>query len=403
MISTPPVPENEMDRLLTLSTFDFDYTEHKDSFNDLAKLAAKVAGTEISLVNLIDSFTQWSISGHGLEVEQMPREDSVCQYTIINGEHFEVEDLRTDERFKDKFYVTDEPKLRYYYGIPLKTKSNHNIGALCVLDKNARELSPEKVELLKIIADEIVSRLNDIKVINKLKNKLTEAHETQKKVAHDIRGPLSGIIGLAQLIAEQGEDNQIEEVLEFMQLIHKSGRSILDLADEILSADKKEQTPTTTSNEFTLLVFKDKLERLFIPQARNKSIQLTISTSAVSERLPLAKNKLLQISGNLISNAIKFTPPGGHVEVELSLEINDTDSTLQIIVKDNGTGIDEKGIEKILKGNATSTEGTANEAGFGFGLALVKHLIDTLNGSVNIYSKPNEGSVFEVRLPQIRQ
>lgn len=398
----PPLPENEMDRLLSLSAFDIDFTEQKDCFKDLAKLAAKVAGTEISLVNLIDSFTQWSISGHGLEIEQMPREDSVCQYTIINDEFFEVEDLRNDERFKDKFYVTEEPKLRYYYGIPLKTKDNHHIGALCVLDKNVRELSPEKVELLKIIAKEIVSRLNDLKVIDNLKTKLLEVRETQKKVAHDIRGPLSGIIGLAQLIAEQGEGNQIDEVLEFMQLINKSGRSILDLADEILSADKKEHTAAATNNEFTLLVFKDKLERLFIPQARNKGVRLTVSTSAASEQIPLSKNKLLQISGNLISNAIKFTPPGGHVAVELNLEVGEAYNTLQIKVKDTGTGIDEKGISEILKGDAKSTEGTAKEAGFGFGLALVKHLIDTLNGSMNIYSKPNEGSIFEVRLPQIQ-
>ncbi|WP_432328631.1 hypothetical protein ACRQ5D_07940 [Mucilaginibacter sp. P25] len=88
-----------MERLLSLSEFDLDYTEHKDSFKDLAKLAAKVTGTEVSLVNLIDSYTQWSISGHGLEIEQMPREDSVCQYTIIDGEYFEVEDLRNDRTF----------------------------------------------------------------------------------------------------------------------------------------------------------------------------------------------------------------------------------------------------------------------------------------------------------------
>jgi signal transduction histidine kinase len=401
---TPPIPSNEMDRLLSLSGFDLDYAEHKDSFKDLAKLAAKVAGTEISLVNLIDSFTQWSISGHGLEVEQMPREDSVCQYTIINGEHFEVEDLRTDERFKNKFYVTDEPKLRYYYGIPLKTSDDHNIGALCVLDKNVKELTPEKVELLKIIADEIVSRLNDIKVIDKLKSKLSEAKETQKKVAHDIRGPLSGIIGLAQLIEQQGEDNQIEEVLEFINLIHKSGRSILELADEILSADKKDSKPALNSNEFNLLVFKDKLERLFIPQARNKNIRLEVSTSSESELIPFAKNKLLQITGNLISNAIKFTPQGGLVEIDLMLELDGhTASTLQVRVSDNGVGINEAGIQKILKGNATSTGGTANEAGFGFGLALVKHLIDSLNGTANIYSKPGEGTVFEVRLPHIGQ
>ncbi len=389
-----------MERLFSLSEFDLDYAEHKDSFKDLAKLAAKVAGTEISLVNLIDSYTQWSISGHGLEIEQMPREDSVCQYTIINGEYFEVEDLQRDERFKNKFYVTDEPKLRYYYGIPLKTSDDHNIGALCVLDKNVKELSPEKVELLKIIADEIVNRLKDLKVIGKLKNKLSEANEAQKKVAHDIRGPLSGIIGLAQLISEQGEANQIEEVLEFINLIHKSGRSILELADEILSADKKDHKPISNGSDFNLLVFKDKIERLFIPQARNKNILLTVKTSSESEQIPIARNKLLQIAGNLISNAIKFTPAGGTVDVDLSLEVNDHISILQILVKDNGVGIDEKGIEKILKGNAASTTGTTGEAGFGFGLALVKHLIETLKGSLNIYSKHGQGAVFEVRLPQ---
>jgi signal transduction histidine kinase len=400
---TAPIPENEMLRLMSLSEFDLDYTEHKDSFKDLAKLAAKVTGTDVSLVNLIDSYTQWSISGHGLEIEQMPREDSVCQYTIINGEYFEVEDLQNDERFKDKFYVTDGPKLRYYYGIPLKVSDDHNIGALCVLDKNVKELTPEKVELLKIIADEIVNRLSDLKVIGKLKTKLSEANETHKKVAHDIRGPLSGIIGLAQLISDQGEANQIEEVLEFINLIHKSGRSILELADEILSADKKDYKPAANEPEFNLLVFKDRIERLFMPQARNKEITFTVKTSSESERIPFARNKLLQITGNLISNAIKFTPKGGHVEVDLSLEVNDHISILQILVKDNGIGIDENGIEKILKGNAPSTSGTTGEAGFGFGLALVKHLIETLKGAINIYSKPGEGTVFEIRLPQKMQ
>src|SRR5580698_3841860 len=106
-----PIPANEMDRILSLSEFDIDFSAHQDNFKDLAKLAAKVAGTEISLVNLIDTFTQWTISNHGLNMDQMPREDSVCQYTILNGEYFEVENLAADTRFKDKFYVTDDPNL----------------------------------------------------------------------------------------------------------------------------------------------------------------------------------------------------------------------------------------------------------------------------------------------------
>ncbi|WP_221284757.1 GAF domain-containing sensor histidine kinase [Mucilaginibacter sp. SP1R1] len=390
-----------MDRLLTLSAFDLDYSAHQDSFNDLVKLAAKVTGTEISLVNLIDSFTQWTISNHGLEIDQMPREDSVCQYTIINGDYFEVKNLATDDRFKDKFYVKDSPHLRYYYGVPLKVNGDHYIGALCVLDKKPKDLDPEKVELLKIIAGEIVNRLRYLKTIEDLKNNLFDARETQKKVAHDIRGPLSGIIGLAQLISEQGESNQLEEVLEFINLIHKSGRSILELADEILRADKRERyIPDVQENVFNLLVFKDKLEKLYTPQAFNKRIALSINTSFESETIPFSRNKLLQITGNLISNAIKFTPDGGKVAVILSLKTGEPENNLCIKVNDSGLGLTEHEITVILNGIAASTAGTSGEAGYGFGLALVKHLIETLKGSLSIYSLPGEGATFEVNLPQ---
>ena len=158
MITDEPMPANEMERIMALSDFDLDYSVHQDNFKDLAKLAAKVAGTNISLVNLIDTFTQWTIANHGLPLDQMPREDSVCQYTIASEDQFEVEDLMADDRFKDKFYVADEPKLRYYFGVPLKTKEGQNLGALCVLDRDLRALSPEKIELLKIIPGQNVKR-----------------------------------------------------------------------------------------------------------------------------------------------------------------------------------------------------------------------------------------------------
>jgi len=342
----PPVPTNEMERILSLSDFDLDYSNHQDNFKDLAKLAAKVAGTEISLVNLIDTFTQWTISNHGLTIDQMPREDSVCQYTIVQDEYFEVPDLTADGRFKDKFYVSEDPHLRYYYGVPLKTDEGQNIGALCVLDKELKTLNPEKVELLKIIADEIVNRLKAFKVIDTLKNKLADANETQKKVAHDIRGPLGGIIGLAQIISEQGNDNNLDEVLEFINLIHKSGRSLLELADEILSAGKPQ---ALKADEFNLEMFKDKLEKLYQPQAKNKNITFKVNTSAATSNTPFSKNKLLQITGNLISNAIKFTPTDGKVTVDLNLKIDPGQKNLlRIKVSDNGVGLNKATIDTIL-------------------------------------------------------
>lgn len=401
MMQNHPIPENEMERIISLSDYDLDYTSFQDSFKDLAKLAAKVAGTEISLINLIDSFTQWTITNHGLDIDQMPREESVCQYTIAdkNGQ-YEVTDLTSDDRFKDKFYVVGGPKVRYYFGIPLKTGEGHNLGALCMLDKDLKTLSPEKVELLKIIADEIVNRLNAYRLITGLKTKLHEANETKKKVAHDIRGPLGGIIGLAQIISEQGHQNEIEEVLEFINLIQRSGRSLLELADEILTIELPKRE--LKNDEFNLIVFKDKLEKLYTPQAMNKKIQFTVDTSVNSSTIPFAKNKLLQITGNLISNAIKFTPINGKVTVSLSLKIAETQNLLQINVTDTGVGLSQDAIDIILNGEAKSTDGTGGEQGYGFGLALVKHLVDALKGTMRIYSHPGNGANFEVIIPQVQ-
>ncbi|WP_204986005.1 GAF domain-containing sensor histidine kinase [Mucilaginibacter psychrotolerans] len=389
-----------MDRIISLADYDLDYTSFQDTFKDLARLAATVAGTSISLVNLIDSFTQWTVTNHGLDLDQMPREDSVCQYTIsVTEPHFEVKDLTGDDRFKDKFYVVDEPKLKYYFGIPLKNEEGHNLGALCVLDRDLKTLSPEKIELLKIIADEIVNRLTTHKTITGLKTKLHEANETRKKVAHDIRGPLGGIIGLAQVISEQGHENEIEEVLEFINLIQRSGRSLLELADEILGNDVP-RVKELKADEFNLLVFKDKLDKLYKPQALTKNIAFVINTSVNSATIPFSKNKLLQITGNLISNAMKFTPGNGKITVDLSLKIEETRNLLQINVTDTGVGLSQEAIDNILQGKATSTDGTSGEQGYGFGLALVKHLVDSLKGTMRIYSHPGQGANFEVLLPQ---
>ncbi|MDP3469442.1 MAG: GAF domain-containing sensor histidine kinase [Daejeonella sp.] len=392
-----PILKNEFERVLNLSDFNLDYSNFQDKFKDLAKLAARVAGTPISLVNLIDSYTQWTITNYGIDVEQMPREESVCQYLIASEDSaLEVEDLSKDERFLERFYVAGEEKLRYYYGIPLKS-DGFNIGALCVMDRETRTISPEKEELLRIIADEIVNRLKAYKAIEGLRNKVKEVQATQNKVVHDIRGPLGGIIGLTEMISEQGKENKIDEVLEFINLIHKSGKSILELADEILSADK-EKTVAFKGNELNMQSFKDKLQKLYLPQAKSKNIHFEVNINPRAMGVPFPKNKLLQITGNLISNAIKFTPNGGKVIVELDMDVSQSSNNLNIKVKDTGEGLSLEKIDVILNGSASSENGTDGEKGYGFGLQLIKHLIYGLNGKLNISSVPGEGSVFEVMI-----
>lgn len=390
-----PIPHNEHQRLLHLSSLDIDYTNLSESFKDLNRLAAKVAGTEISLINLIDAYTQWTVGSHGLEAEPLNREETVCQYTIMSDQAFEVPDLSTDERFKDKFYVDDPLSLRYYFGLPL-IDNGLNIGALCVLDTGKKSLSPEKVELLKIIADEIVNRIKCYHTIEAMQHRLDQADHANKKVAHDIRGPLAGIIGLSEMVTQQGNSADLSEVLEFIKMIHKGSKSLLELTDEILS--QQEQQKPISENELNLLALKEKLLQLYQPQTTHKGISLEVELSEQTKHVIFSKQKILQIIGNLISNAIKFTPSQGKIKVILDLTETPEKNLLNITVRDNGIGMDRERIDQLLSGSAESTIGTADEMGYGFGLPLVHHLVEKLGGKLSIESEPEKGSTFTIQL-----
>lgn len=393
---TIPIPQNEMKRLLSLAELDIDYSELSDSLKDLTLLAAKVSGAEISLINLIDAYTTWTVSGYGLEIQQTAREESTCQYTIMGDRQFEVPDFSLDERFMHKDFLKPPLSLRYYFGVPLTDHNGNQIGALCVLDKRSRSLEPEKREMMKIIADQVMNRIWSYSTIRSLQAKVKIAEDTKNKVAHDIRGPIGGIIGLSNLIAEQDHNNNLKEILEFIQMIQKSSKSLLELADEILTEDQQNKRPE--EHQTNLEVFKHKLEDLYNAQAKNKDISLQITLSEGNEHSPFPKNKLLQIAGNLISNAIKFTPQGGTVKVELALAENEQQQQFSLKVFDSGKGLSEQVLQNLEKGNSSSTDGTYGEKGYGFGLALVKHLISGLNGTMKVKNLSGSGACFEVEL-----
>jgi signal transduction histidine kinase len=213
---------------------------------------------------------------------------------------------------------------------------------------------------------------------------------------------LGGIISLAEIISEQGDKNKMEEVLSFIELIQKSGNSLLELADEILSVEEPAQASPeneTGGSELNLLLFREKLIKLYSPQAVSKGIHFDVEIASHDEQTPFSKSKLLQIAGNLISNAIKFTPHGGSVSVYLTLSVQASENMLEIRVKDTGIGLSPEEIRSITEGDAATTEGTDGETGYGFGLELVKHLVEGLRGKLQISSLPGEGALFEIRLP----
>lgn len=393
-----PFAKNELGRITALADLALDYSNLKETFKDLVTLAAKVTGSPIAMVNIIDNYTTWTVCSYGFDVEQTPRDESICQYTILENEEFAVNNLKLSPIFNEEGFVTGEPNFRFYHGVPLKHKE-FNLGALCVLDHSEKQLSAEKVEMMKIISREVINRLKAIHHIEELRNSVHEAKDVRNRVAHDIRGPIAGIISLADIINQQGAENNLDEVLEFIKLIYKSGRSVLDLADEILSEEKK-NTDNTNSGTEAMEKMKARFLQLYTPQALSKSVTLNVSLQPSDVALNLPQPKLMQIAGNLISNAIKFTPRDGKVTVTLGLiEVSEKDHLFRLVVADTGVGITSDRIAQLLADNSDSTNGTEGENGFGFGLSLVKHLVKGLNGTFDIQSGLGMGSKFTVNIP----
>lgn len=393
--------QDEFERLLSLATLDVDYSEVNKKLDDLTKLASHITGTPISLVNLLEADTQWTVSSHGLDLQQMSREDSVCQHVIQSNDPVEIGDMTADDRFKDKSYVANSPGIHFYYGIPLANGKGSKIGALCVMDTKPTSLTKKQKELLQIIAEQVMDCIRNHHEMKKLQEAVDNLKLIQQKVTHDIRGPIGGIIGIAEVMESEMEEPEYEEYRHFLKLIKNGGQSLLEMSDDILSGDYT-MSGNSEEGQFktTLKDLRSKLLALYKPQALVKSISMTIETTGEYRDRLFPKHKLLQIFGNLITNAIKFTPENGQIDILLEL-IETTETYLKFVITDNGKGMDTSRINEILSGKPISNAGTKNERGFGFGFQLARHLTDSLNGDLLVESEPNRGTSITVQIPTL--
>ncbi len=377
-----PIPKNEPERILELSSLDLDYSILEEKFKDLTKLAAKLTGKPIALINLIDSYTQWTISNHGFPVKSMDREESVCQYTIANdNDFFEVKSLSADPRFSDFSYVSGPDGLRYYLGVQLKGDNGSPLGALCVLDTQTNELDAEKVEILKIIAAEIVNRLYDLKKTRQIINSVTEAQEETKTLARSIREPLAGIVSILQVIIEDAPNTRLnDEVLQYINLVQRSSNVILGLTNAVLDTDEEKQL---NAGQGDLIWLKNSVEALYQPICKQKGIDLNIFISERTQHIPFFKNKLLQIVGNLISytiadNAIQT------IMINLSLKVDVTSNTLLINFE-------------YAPSTTTSVNVEPNITNFTW--LLIKQLVESLDGTIETGISELGSKKFAIQLP----
>lgn len=150
--------EDDAERVLTLHRYHLLDTDPETETDDLARLAAEIAGTPIALVSLVDTERQWFKSCIGLDVRETPRNMSFCAHAILAPtDAFVIKDAREDQRFSDNPLVTGPPFIRFYAGFPIVTTSGAALGTLCVIDRVPRELSSTQMHSLQTLARHVTT------------------------------------------------------------------------------------------------------------------------------------------------------------------------------------------------------------------------------------------------------
>jgi len=158
-MKSPATPHDESDRLAALGSYEIIDTPEEAPFDALTRLAAAILEVPIALVSLVDADRQWFKSRYGLEVTQTPRAVSFCGHVVAEGAPLVVLDAFDDARFADNPLSTGEPRVRFYAGMPLRTPDGFVLGTLCAIDHVPRKLTPKQLELLSLLAGQVVDQL----------------------------------------------------------------------------------------------------------------------------------------------------------------------------------------------------------------------------------------------------
>ncbi len=164
-------------RLAALQRYDVMDTAAEAAFDDLTSLAAKICGTPISLITLLDGRRQWFKSNHGMAVDETPIDLAFCRHAIEQVGVMQVRDATRDERFTQNPLVLGEPAIRFYAGAPLITPEGAALGTLCVIDSKPHELSVEQAALLEGLAKQAVHLLEARLVAQRLAESLRQIEQ----------------------------------------------------------------------------------------------------------------------------------------------------------------------------------------------------------------------------------
>ncbi|MEM7298102.1 MAG: sensor histidine kinase, partial [Bacteroidota bacterium] len=263
------------------------------------------------------------------------------------------------------------------------------------------ELSAHLKKVNSELEEMVVRRTKDLskqKELVEQKNKelhkaLVEKDHLMAVVAHDLKAPLSSIMGISDLMMSELK-GQSAEFNKMIQKVTLDGRKLIENLTE-LKVYEQDDFEANLSTIDLKSFFQSKVLH-FIDLAEKKEIELESNISDSATSFTFDESILSRIIDNLLSNAIKFTPKKGNVILEATLDGKD----LEIRIKDNGPGFKDRDKKKLFqKFQRLSARPTGGESSTGLGLSIVKTLVEKIGGTIELSEETNEGAEFIIIIP----
>ena len=341
--------QQEATRLVEIERYQVLDSEPEVAFDRVTKLASEFFGTPVAAISLCDRERLWFKSIVGLDIPECPRSAGICSQVIYNDNPLVLHSASEHPDFHDHPMVADAPHVRFYAGAPLVTPSGQRIGSLCVADVEARpgftcEEAGRLKELASLVVDELELRLERMKAIraNHAKSDFLAA------MSHEIRTPMNGVLGMTDLLLTT--DDLGERQRQRVEVIQRSGRTLLALLDQILDLSKIEADKLELSKEpFDLRGLVQDLHALFQARAQEQQLwfDLMDRLGTVSPLLGDAL-RIRQILSNFLNNAIKFTREGGVALRASARSMPDGLIRVRLEVQDTGVGIEPGSIDRVF-------------------------------------------------------
>ena len=273
------------------------------------------------------------------------------------------------------------------------------IGIILILLRKAR-----KAEAATKLAANDTQKLND-----KLEIALKKAEDASlaktcflNNMSHDIRTPMNAILGYAQLMENELNGKDMPETLEHLEKLQQSGNLLLSIINNVLDMARIESGRMELDENYCRIedVWKS-LFAVFDEKARKKNIALHYTMNVEHEHVLTDVIKIKEIMVNILSNAIKYTPAGGSVMVDVD-ELPCDESGYMIArmrVSDTGIGMSKEYLTEIFEAFTREQNTTKSKiAGSGLGMSIVKKYVDLLGGTIDVESELGKGSTFTVTL-----